>query len=36
MKAGSTFHACLDPHTSKMIAVPDWLRAAMPVQARDA
>jgi acyl-CoA thioester hydrolase len=28
---GSTHHACLDPQTSKMIAVPDWLQAAMPV-----
>ena len=28
---GSTHHACLDPATSKLIAVPDWLLAAMPV-----
>jgi acyl-CoA thioester hydrolase len=28
---GSTQHACLDPQTSKMIAVPDWLQTAMPV-----
>jgi acyl-CoA thioester hydrolase len=28
---GSTQHACWDPQTSKMIAVPDWLQAAMPV-----
>jgi acyl-CoA thioester hydrolase len=28
---GSTLHACWDPQTSKMIAVPDWLQAAMPV-----
>ena len=28
---GSTLHACWDPGTSKMIAVPDWLVAAMPV-----
>ena len=30
---GSTQHACWDPQTSKMIAVPDWLQAAMPVVA---
>jgi acyl-CoA thioester hydrolase len=30
---GSTQHACWDPQTSKMIAVPDWLQAAMPVTA---
>jgi acyl-CoA thioester hydrolase len=30
---GSTHHACLDPLTSKLIAVPDWLRAAMPAAA---
>jgi acyl-CoA thioester hydrolase len=28
---GSTLHACLDPRTSKMIAVPPWLSAIMPV-----
>src|SRR5256712_13929048 len=28
---GSTLHACWDPATSKMIAVPDWLAAIMPV-----
>jgi acyl-CoA thioester hydrolase len=28
---GSTQHACWDPQTSKMIAVPEWLQAAMPV-----
>ena len=28
---GSTLHACWDPVTSKMIAVPDWLVAIMPV-----
>jgi acyl-CoA thioester hydrolase len=28
---GSTLHACWDPQTSKVIAVPDWLQAAMPV-----
>jgi len=30
---GSTLHACWDPATSKMIAVPDWLVALMPVVA---
>jgi acyl-CoA thioester hydrolase len=30
---GSTHHACLDPLTSKLIAVPDWLRAVMPAAA---
>ena len=29
--SGSTLHACWDPGTSKMIAVPDWLAAIMPV-----
>jgi len=29
--SGSTLHACWDPATSKMIAVPDWLAAIMPV-----
>ena len=28
---GSTLHACWDPVTSKMIAVPAWLVAIMPV-----
>ena len=28
---GSTLHACWDPQTSKMMAVPEWLQAAMPV-----
>src|SRR5206468_4427416 len=28
---GSTLHACWDPQTSKMIAVPSFLQAAMPV-----
>jgi acyl-CoA thioester hydrolase len=28
---GSTLHACWDPATSKMIAVPAWLVAIMPV-----
>ena len=33
---GSTLHACWDPQTSKMIAVPDFLVTALvdPVQAR--
>ncbi len=31
---GSTLHACWDPATSKMIAVPEWLVAAMPVIAQ--
>jgi acyl-CoA thioester hydrolase len=30
---GATLHACWDPATSKMIAVPDWLVAIMPVAA---
>ncbi len=30
---GSTLHACWDPSTSKMIAVPDWLVTIMPVVA---
>ncbi len=29
---GSTLHACWDPATAKMIAVPDWLVAIMPVE----
>ncbi len=28
---GSTLHACWDPATSKMIAVPDWMVAITPV-----
>jgi acyl-CoA thioesterase FadM len=28
---GSTLHACWDPATGKMIAVPPWLVAIMPV-----
>jgi acyl-CoA thioester hydrolase len=28
---GATLHACWDPVTAKMIAVPDWLVAIMPV-----
>jgi acyl-CoA thioester hydrolase len=31
---GSTLHACWDPATSKMIAVPEWLAAVMPAVAR--
>jgi len=29
--SGATLHACWDPATSRMIAVPDWLVAIMPV-----
>ena len=28
---GWTLHACLDPATSRMIALPPWLAALMPV-----
>jgi acyl-CoA thioester hydrolase len=28
---GSTLHACWDPATSKMIPIPAWLTAIMPV-----
>jgi acyl-CoA thioester hydrolase len=28
---GTTLHACWDPATSRMIAVPAWLQAIMPV-----
>jgi YbgC/YbaW family acyl-CoA thioester hydrolase len=28
---GYTLHACWDPDTSRMIAVPPWLRALTPV-----
>jgi acyl-CoA thioester hydrolase len=28
---GTTLHACWDPVTSRMIAVPAWLQAIMPV-----
>jgi len=28
---GSTLHACLDPATSEMVAVPPWLLERMPV-----
>ena len=28
---GSTLHACLDPASGKMIGVPAWLQAIMPV-----
>jgi acyl-CoA thioester hydrolase len=30
---GHTLHACWDPATSKMIALPPWLAALMPVDA---
>ena len=33
---GATLHACWDPATSKMIAVPGWLVAIMPVVASPA
>ena len=29
---GFTLHACWDPATSKMIAVPDWMVAMMPIE----
>ena len=28
---GSTLHACLDPATSEMVAVPAWLLERMPI-----
>jgi acyl-CoA thioester hydrolase len=28
--SGLTVHACWDPATARMIAIPDWLRAIMP------
>jgi acyl-CoA thioester hydrolase len=31
---GTTLHACWDPATSKMIAVPEWLAAVMVSAAR--
>ena len=33
---GTTLHACWDPATSKMIALPAWLLAIMPAAARGA
>jgi acyl-CoA thioester hydrolase len=33
---GFTLHACWDAATGKMIAVPDWMVAIMPVVAKDA
>jgi acyl-CoA thioester hydrolase len=27
---GFTRHACWDPATSRMVPIPDWLRAVMP------
>ena len=30
---GSTLHACTDPATGKMVGVPTWLQAIMPVAA---
>lgn len=32
---GSTLHACWDPATGKMVAVPAWLAAIMPVVSLD-
>ncbi len=32
---GFTVHACWDPATSRMIAVPPWLQALTPVAAAD-
>jgi len=31
---GFTLHACWDPATSKMIALPPWLQTIMPIVAR--
>ncbi len=31
---GSTLHACWDPATGKMVAVPEWLIVVMPVEVR--
>jgi acyl-CoA thioester hydrolase len=36
LATGSTLHACWDPATSRMIAVPAWLQAIMPVVSTDA
>ena len=33
---GSTLHACTDPSTGKMVGVPAWLQAIMPVAAEPA
>ena len=30
ISSGFTLHACWDPATARMIAVPDWLRGLMP------
>jgi acyl-CoA thioester hydrolase len=30
---GSTLHACWDPDTGRMVAVPPWLLAVMPARA---
>ena len=32
---GTTLHACWDPATGKMIAMPPWLQAIMPVVAEN-
>ena len=31
LATGSTLHACLDPATGKLVAVPPWMQAMMPV-----
>jgi acyl-CoA thioester hydrolase len=31
LATGSTLHACQDPATSALVAVPSWLRERMPV-----
>jgi acyl-CoA thioester hydrolase len=32
---GSTLHACQDPATGKLVAVPPWLASRMPVTAKE-
>ena len=32
---GSTLHACMDPDTGRMIGMPAWLQAIMPVVGED-
>ena len=32
---GFTLHACWDPATSRMIALPPWLQTIMPIVARE-
>ena len=31
LASGFTRHACLDPATGRMIAIPDWLQSVMTV-----